>query len=1271
MGDAREIGGDGGTLGEEPTAEATVSPPGTDTLPAASGWTPAVDFVDCERTRANVLNALFGADPAPSRLLADRYELLGTLGTGGFGTVYRAHDLVRKTDVALKVLSARAADRIVRFKGEFRSLSDLVHPNLATLYDLHGDRGQWFFTMQLVEGVNFLEYVRSGHKTPDVAAVRHAFAQLVRGIAALHQQGKVHRDLKPSNVLVDRSGRVVILDFGLMIDVAAEHHTHRPWHSAGTPAYMAPEQAIGAAEFASDWFSAGVMLYEALTGRLPHPGHPVALLPEASLWGPPDPQTSAPQTPDDLARVCRSLLQLDPGSRPSVLRLLEFVGDTPAAPVPQGDAFVGRDGELMRLLAALEHLHAGRCVHGQSGIGKSTLVRRAREQIATMAPEALIVSGRCYEQESVPYKALDGVIDALSYALAQVPEARVASLIPQNVAALVRVFPSLGQVAAIRRACRNADAWAAPDSRQARTQAALALRQLCSRIALRRPLVLLIDDLQWGDEDSAAILGELLRGPEPPPLLLVLSYRSESRTTNGALRHLFESLGGNGVVIVDIGLTPLAPADARQLVARQLATHGVTQRPRDVEAIVAESGGHPMFIHELVRDVTTGGTGRRRAVPRLDDVVWQRLCRLPEATRRLVEVVCLAGRPIDEGRACRAAALLDGRGDALARLRAEHFVRVDIDGSVPTIEAYHDRVRETVSGRLSEVKRRRHHARLADEYTGTPPDHEALALHLRAAGEHLRAAHHARIAGTRALESLAFEPAVALLRQALDEGNHQPDDRRELMSLLAGALADAGRGRESAQMYLRAAAGSSAEQACELRRRAAVQLLRAGHIERAHSLLREVLENLGESTPGSGLTALVRVQWHKARLRQDFAAVLRRRTYKTRAITHHDRARLEIFWSLATTLGMVDTVRGSAFCARHLRLALAVGDRRHTALGFLADSTFTALPGYRARTRSARIFERARELAQALDDPYLHGFIHLTQGMNSLLTGDYAGAYRACERAEECFSEHCNGVAWELATTRSTLGTGLLYTGQWKRLSTWLPRILEEADGRGDRYARAIVETQLWFATLLSRDQVDAARTHASSALRHWPNRNFQLPTFFNLTSRVEIELYAGNAAAAHKLLDDNWKPFRRSLLMRTEINRLQALLLRARCGLAQAALTRGPARAPHLVTAIRDIDNVTKARTPWAVAYAHALRGLVAIAKGQHDIGAQALALSEQQLSTVDLKLYALAARHQRGVLLGGEEGRKLVATAAEEMATQGVVAPGKLANAFVPLVV
>jgi len=207
-----------------------------------------------------------------------RHVLGRRLGAGGTGVVYAAFDRKWKRHVALKTLKRQDPAGLVRFKREFRALADATHPNMVQLYELHLEGDDCYFTMELVEGDDFVRYVsgqqaRAAQGTrastlsgaewtaardadgpecaaeppppsaqrPDLAVdlprLRAALGQLAGAIHALHEMGKLHRDLKPSNVLVDHDGRVVLLDFGLVVELdGRENGASRSF--AGTPAYM-------------------------------------------------------------------------------------------------------------------------------------------------------------------------------------------------------------------------------------------------------------------------------------------------------------------------------------------------------------------------------------------------------------------------------------------------------------------------------------------------------------------------------------------------------------------------------------------------------------------------------------------------------------------------------------------------------------------------------------------------------------------------------------------------------------------------------------------------------------------------------------------------------------------------------------------------------------------------------------------------------------------------------------------------------------------------
>src|SRR6266849_2392202 len=447
----------------------------------------------------------------------ERFHIRRRLGSGGMGIVYEAHDREMDKVVALKALTRTEASHISRFKNEFRSLADVSHPNLVTLYEFMAAGGYWFFTMELVQGVNFLEYVRPGYRarrsqpsrTPtlakpspdrelmvdyeaetqqldaaritfveespaevsldlslsksalDLDRLTKALRQLAEGLHGLHETGKLHRDIKPSNVLVTKEGRVVILDFGLVAEVEGQE-----WHDsvdlAGTPDYMSPEQGAQLPlSRASDWYSIGVMLYQALTGRLPFSGKFFEVMMNKQNFDPPAPIELVNHVPADLNDLCVRLLRRKPEERPSGREVLRILGhgktgplqlpimSAPAAAHAPTVAFVGRERQLRQLNEAFAFTRHEQTVtvylHGSSGMGKTALARHFLDQLRTHESEVVVLEGRCYERESVPYKALDGVVDSLTKYLLSLPEVKAEALMPREVLALARLFPVMLQ----------------------------------------------------------------------------------------------------------------------------------------------------------------------------------------------------------------------------------------------------------------------------------------------------------------------------------------------------------------------------------------------------------------------------------------------------------------------------------------------------------------------------------------------------------------------------------------------------------------------------------------------------------------------------------------------------------------------------------------------------------------------------------------------------------------------------------------------------------
>jgi eukaryotic-like serine/threonine-protein kinase len=1249
----------------------------------------------------------------------ERFEIRRRLGAGGMGVVYEAHDRERGKTVALKTLVHAEAADIYRFKREFRALADVAHPNLVSLYELMADGNYWFFTMELVEGVNFLEYVREG-MTPEpeqppssesptlrvtltdgdtrqysygpdtptlrstemdgrvlssrqaqpisasnLERLRSAVRQLAEGVYALHQSGKLHRDIKPPNVLVTKEGRVVLLDFGLVTDMATEG-LHQSLIIAGTPAYMSPEQlSQHLITEASDWYNVGVMLYEALTGRLPFVGNMLEVMMKKQNFEPAPPSEIAPGVPADLDKLCRDLLRLNPQQRPRgrevLMRLEAFEGErlNPASAAlinaPREGMFIGRERPMKALHDAFLATRSGETVtvyiHGISGMGKSTVVRRFLEQIQRREPAAVILEGRCYERESVPYKALDGVIDSLSKYLLSLPAAKAAALIPRDVPALARLFPVMLQVGAVTQAPQREQE--IPDPLALRRRAFAALRELLMRIAERQPLIIYIDDLQWADADSTALLNDLLRPPHAPPLLLIASFRTEEL---GAKPFLKSLLGQTGTINYrELSIDPLTHDEARDL-ARSFLPAELPTINSFVEAIVREAAGSPFFVEQLARYAMESEGAATTGIT-LGEMLEARLLHQPSGARQLLETLAVAGRPVAPEVAYHATGMEGDEEPLIASLRAAHFLRGS--GTERGIELYHERIRETLVLLLEPDIVKLIHRRMAQALVEKGfDDPEALFEHYLGAGELASAAHQAALAARKSSSALAFDRAAMFYRKALELAPPSGEDLVNLQAELGEALANAGRPAESAESYLVAARGAEASRALEFQRRAAEQLLMGGYIDEGLDVIRIVLAAFGLKLASGPKRALASLILRRSQL------WLRGLKYTERPesnVSPEDLLRIDICWSVAAGLVLVDNIRGMDFQTRHLLLALRVGEPYRLARAIAIEAGLSATPGEPNRKRTTRFLKEAHSLSEKVNSPHVTGLVIMNEAAAAYLVGEWKKAYELCERAAEIFRDQCTGVNWEITTAHRFLLNALMFLGELKEVSLRLPVLLAAAKDQGNLFASTDLRTRLnliWLAA----DDPDRARLEVVEALQEWPHTGFHLQHYSSLSAMAQIMLYTGDGHVAWKHFSQQWSQMKRSVLLRIQVLRVEANYLLARCALAAAQQGTEPQRL--LRTAERIALQITREKLKWADPHVSLIRAGIHSIRGENESAASFLKLAADGFSSVDMNLYAAAARRHLGQLIGGDEGEQLTGEADEWMTAQLIKKPELMAR-------
>ncbi len=1136
------------------------------------------------------------------------------------GVVYRVLDRERGLELAMKRLEIPAAEGVLRFKAEFRALRDLEHPNLLRLGELFESAGQWFFTMEVVQGADFLGYVRADageasdpstgslrdvgvsssrmahHDEPrsgddasagtvvgsplvataptsprpyDEKRLRDAVVQLTLALDAIHRAGMVHRDVKPSNVLVEPGGRVVLLDFGIVAELGA-HRLDDEGAVVGTVAYMPPEQACGEEVTSSaDWYAVGTMLYQVLTGRLPYEGAADVVLTDKVLSDVRAPRELVEDAPRDLSDLCMRMLARDAKLRPSAFDILTALGAAhPAAMLGTrrhagATPFVGRAAEVESVRAAAARARDGHpvtvFVEGPSGIGKTATVTRAVDVIRAERPDTLVLRGRCHENETVPYNAFDGVVDDMSRVLRSAPSPRALAL--ERAGALLRIFPALGSVGFLADAAPAADfAELAPV--ELRQRAVEELRTLLTNLARVRAIVLVLDDMHWADAESLGLLAEVTR-PPAPPIVVIATARP---TVDGAPCAAVRAAKGDVRRVVLEGL----PAnDARALVTTLAREHGDDV---DVDAIVGGAGGHPMFLGELLQ-FSVEHHGAPRTAIQLDDALLARIDRLPRLAQRALEIVAVAGVPLHDAVLARALrAPRSALATELSVLRSAHLLRASGARLGNVLEPFHDRVREAIYRRLSDERRASLHRRLGLLPEKEKAPHEVLLSHFDKCGEIARAVVHALAGAEAAASGLAFERAAALLGYAVRSGLHDEVRERALRVSVGEMLRMAGRPHEAAQAFAVAAdTGSpSPDESFELRRRVAEQYLMGGYLREGLDAARVVLAQLGESRPTHYLLILLLALWHALRLK------LARFEWTSRgpeALPVKVRRRLDVYWSLGAGLVFLDSMRGATFNSLGALLCLRAGDDHRIARAACAACIGQAGRGDAELT--LRLVTVARRAASRAKTDHAHFYAELSEASHTFfILNDPRRTLEQCERARTQWSKVGQRGGWESDLTEQFELWALAVLGDLRRLADDVDRGILFARACGNRFREFMLRASFPQRYLL-RDVPREGDADVCDAVASWSGESDTLatPGYWALKSRCLLALYEGSTAAMAGLERD-FRRYDRSALGALEIIAMESADIRAKLAMRQALASKreGDARAmaAHLVRARR-----------------------------------------------------------------------------------------------------
>ena len=760
------------------------------------------------------------AAPPTAHFGAGRYQVQRFLGEGGRKRVYQAYDSALHREVAIATIKTEGLDEaaLERVRREARAMARLGdHPNVVPIHDIGDEDGRPFIVSQFMSGgsVEDLLDKAENRRLPIAEAIRLA-EQVSQALEHAHTRGIIHRDLKPANVWLTEEGTAKLGDFGLATAADATRLTTEGL-VVGTVAYMAPEQALGHdVDVRADLYALGALLYECLTGRPPFVGaDAVAIISQQLNSIPMAPFWHNPDVPRELGSLVMELLAKTPDERPGTAaevrrRLLEIAAAPPPAPEPAaGDApgrrstrldrqarLVGRTAELASLKAAVESSVRGRgslvLVAGEAGMGKSRLVEEAT--VYARLRGAQVLFGHCYETEAArPY--LPFVEAIRSYVTTQTTEALRQELSggASDVAKLV---------SEIRTRLPDVPQVPARSDEEERYRLFESVSSFLVNAAQAHPIVLVLDDLHFGDVPTLRLLQHLTRYLDSSRLLVIAIYEEGPLHGRHPLTQVLVELRREHRA-ESIVVRPLTRQETGEVLAA-FAEDKLDAPPGVFDALYRHTEGNPFFLQEILRHlVETGaitsvagrwvvdrGAVEALSVPRgVRDLLESRLSRLSDRCRDVLTLAAVLGRQFDF---TTLGHMAEKEEDELLDL-VEEALRAQIikekrgqSGEDAVYTFANAALRLTLYEDLSRPRQRRLHLRAAQALEAAHADNLGphlgpLAAHYRELGESeaARAIDYSIRAGEAALAVFAYEEAVEHWEAALKVAGKSPSGEPE------------------------------------------------------------------------------------------------------------------------------------------------------------------------------------------------------------------------------------------------------------------------------------------------------------------------------------------------------------------------------------------------------------------------------------------------------------------------------------------------------------
>jgi eukaryotic-like serine/threonine-protein kinase len=762
--------------------------------------------------------------------------------------------------------------------------------------------------------------------------------------------------------------------------------------------------------------------------------------------------------------------------------------------------------------------------------------------------------------------------------------------------------------------------------------------------------------VQWGDTDSAGLLGELLEPPDPPALLLMCAHRASAGGRGAFLEDLDRPEVLKTVQRSNVEVRPLSRSESIELALMALNNRTDSM----AENLALESRGNIYFLLELAARVTDAGT-TTVPITSLEGLLLGKVKRLTRNAQQLLEMVAVCGQPVRQEYIFRAAGVEQGDLKAVTLLRSWNLVTITGLRGSDLIDSYHDRVRETVLANLETEVRREYHLRLAQVLrTSSATDPEMLAFHFEVGGDRQAAGQFYMLAGRKAAAATAFEHAARLLARALASIPAGAGETQTLRIELADALANAGRSAEAARQYKEAAGYASRGAEFQFHRKSGYHFAISGRSDEAILEFRKVLAHAGVYSPMTSQGVIAGLIFMRC------AVSVRRLRFRIRTegeIPARLLEQLDASQAALAGFGLIDLIRAVYFSSVSLWFALKAGVPGRLIYSLAMEASALAATSARAERKGEQLLVLCQSLVKRYPSRQSQGVAALGEGFLAFTTSQWPRAVENLTKAETFLAEDCPGMNWERASIQYLRTLSLVNMGRFAQLSRCLPGLLREAEDRGDLYLLNSLRGYVVPALHLVEDRPRDAETVVEQ-VEAWLANSACLQHVIAYMSGVLTQLYQGHYEYVWSYAETRWSILGKAVYISGANAYGYCLFTRIQAAIAAASVSHSP--SSMLREAEKSCRKLARLHPRFTRAMVLASRAGILSVRGQ-SAAATIFGMAAEEYERISMPTMAAGCRFRQGMLTAGRTGTDLMAAAELVLREAGVKQPRTFAAAIV----